>query len=137
MTIQFELSQEITDWFAEFDTWAKDYLQQNSERLFGQLLTTEQVDYQYISCLKEGKGCKFKINMQNSARPCCFWNADASEAAWPLDWNSNFAVKVKISHLWHMGSGAKLEYGFVMLLEDACQQKVTHAFPFGKSIPSG
>ena len=72
MTINFELSAEISDWFTQFDTWAKEYLQQNSERLFGQLLTADQVEYQYISCVKEGKGCNFKINMPNSPRPCRF-----------------------------------------------------------------
>ena len=76
--------------------------------------------------------------MPNSARPCRFWNADASEVSWLLDWATNFKLRATTTtHVWVMGSGAKLEYGFVILLEDACAQTITHVFPFGKQIPGG
>ena len=73
--------------------------------------------------------------MPNSAKPCRFWNPDGSEAPWPLDWAVPFQMRIKVSHLWIMGTQARAEFGFVCLLEDAMPQRVVHAFPFQKSIP--
>ena len=49
------------------------------------------------------------------------------------DWvGRNFKIKVLVSHLWLMGSAAKSEFGFVVLVTDVLEKKTVHSFPFGK-----
>ena len=137
--IPFELTQELSEFFTHLDTWAKGYIEKESERLLGKQLTKDQVEAGYVSCVKEAPGksplVKLKINMQNSAKPCRFWHADGSEAPWPLEWQIPFQIRLKASHLWVMGAGPRAEFGFVCLLEDAMAKQQPAAFPFGKSIP--
>ena len=139
--IPFELTQEMSEFFTKFDVWAKQYIEQESERLLGKVLTKDQVEAAYVSCVKESPGkpplLKLKINMAHSAKPCRFWHPDGSEAPWPQDWAMPFQLRVKVSHLWIMGTGPRAEFGFVCLLEDAMSQRVVHAFPFGKPMPEG
>ena len=137
--VPFELTQELSEFFTMLDTWAKGYIEKESERLLGKQLTKDQVEAGYVSCVKEAPGksplVKLKINMPNSAKPCRFWNADGSEAPWPLEWQIPFQIRLKASHLWIMGAGPRAEFGFVCLLEDAMAKQQPAAFPFGKSIP--
>ena len=137
--LPFELTQELSEFFTHLDVWAKAYIEKESERLLGKQLSKEQVEAGYVSCVKETAGksplAKLKINMPNSARPCRFWHADGSEAPWPQDWAIPFQIRVKISHLWIMGSKERAEFGFVALLEDAMAKQAPPAFPFGKAIP--
>ena len=139
--IPFELTQEMSEFFTKFDVWAKQYIEQESERLLGKVLTKDQVEAAYVSCVKESPGksplLKLKINMSHSAKPCKFWHPDGSEAPWPQDWAMPFQIRIKVSHLWIMGAAARAEFGFVCLLEDAMPQRVVHAFPFGKPMPGG
>ena len=107
MSVHFELNEELEQFFNEFDTWAKGYLQQHSERIFGKQLSEQQVEASYCSCVKSGKGVKLKINMASSPRPARFWNADGSERGFPDDWATSFALKIKVSHLWILGSKEK------------------------------
>ena len=136
--IPFELTQEMSEFFTKLDILAKTLIEQESERLLGKVLTPEQVEAAYVSCVKETPGklplLKLKINMQHSAKPCRFWNPDGSEAPWPQDWALPFQIRIKVSHLWIMGTGPRAEFGFVCLLEDAMPQRVVHAFPFGKPL---
>ena len=132
--VPFALTQDISEFVTSLDLWAKAYIEKESERLLGKALTTEQVEAAYNSCIKtspKGSLLKLKINMPNSAKPCRFWNADGSQAEWPLDWGIDFKLKLKISHLWIMGSGPRAEFGLVCLLEDCMPRKQVHAFPFG------
>ena len=138
--IPFELTQEMSEFFTKLDVWAKQYIEEHSERLLGKVLTKDQVEAAYVSCVKESTGkpplLKLKINMSHSAKPCRFWHPDGSEAPWPQDFAMPFQLRVKVSHLWIMGA-ARAEFGFVCLLEDAMPQRVVHAFPFGKPMPGG
>ena len=135
--IPFELTQEMSEFFTKLDITAKTLIEQESERLLGKVLTKDQVEAAYVSCVKESPGkpplLKLKINMAHSAKPCRFWHPDSSEAPWPQDFAMPFQLRVKVSHLWIMGA-ARAEFGFVCLLEDAMSQRVVHAFPFGKTL---
>ena len=137
--VPFELTQELSEFFTMLDTWAKGYIEKESERLLGKQLTKDQVEQSYVSCVKEAPGksplLKLKLNMPNSAKPCRFWHADGTEAPWPQEWQIPFQIKLKVSHLWIMGAGPRAEFGFVCLLEDALPKQQPAAFPFGKSIP--
>ena len=101
--IPFELTQEMSEFFTMLDTWAKEYIWKESERLLGKQLEPGQVEQNYVSCVKEAPGksplLKLKINMPNSAKPCRFWHADGSEAPWPQDWAMPFQIRIKVSHL--------------------------------------
>ena len=136
--IPFELTQEMSEFFTKLDITAKTLIEQESERLLGKVLTKDQVEAAYVSCVKESPGkpplLKLKLNMSHSAKPCRFWHPDGSEAPWPQDWAIPFQIRIKVSHLWVMGSGPRAEFGFVCLLEDAMPQRVVHAFPFGKPL---
>ena len=114
----FELTQEMSEFFTKLDVWAKQYIEEHSERLLGKPLTKEQVEQGYVSCVKESPGkpplLKLKINMAHSAKPCRFWHPDGSEAPWPQDFAMPFQLRVKVSHLWIMGA-ARAEFGFVCL----------------------
>ena len=138
--IPFELTQEMSEFFTSLDVWAKEYIEKESERLLGKQLTGDQIDCAYCSNVKESPGkaplLKLKINMQNSAKPCRIWNPDGTEAPWPQDWCVPFKMRIQVSHLWIMGTQARAECGFVCLLEDAMPQRIEHAFPFGKPIPT-
>ena len=41
--IPFELTQELSEFFTMLDTWAKGYIEKESERLLGKQLTKDQV----------------------------------------------------------------------------------------------
>ena len=131
--IPFAITQEISEFFTSLDIWAKKYIEDESERLTGKELSAEQVDFAYKSCIKDtpkGSLLKLKINMPNSARPCKFWDSDGKETDWPIDWNTEFKMRIRISHLYIMGAGAKAEFGFVCIAEDLLPQKTIRASPF-------
>ena len=88
-----------------------------------------QVESAYHSCLKDGKGCKFKINMPNAATPTRFWDDAGEQLPFPTNWNGSFKMRVKISHLWQMGSRDK-SFGFVVICEDMCPQAQATASPW-------
>ena len=136
--IPFELTQEMSEFFTKLDVWAKQYIEQESERLLGKPLTKEQVEQGYVSCVKESPGkpplLKLKINMAHSAKPCRAWHPDGSEAPWPQDWALPFQIRIKVSHLWMMGGAPRAEFGFVCLLEDAMPQRVGACVPLRKTL---
>ena len=136
--IPFELTQEMSEFFTMLDTWAKEYIWKESERLLGKQLEPGQVEQSYVSCVKEAPGksplLKLKLNMPNSAKPCRFWHPDGTEAPWPQEWQIPFQIRVKISHLWIMGAKEPADFGFVALLEDALPKQEPAAFPFAKPL---
>ena len=85
--IPFELTQELSEFFTNLDTWAVGYIEKESERLFGKQFTKDQVEQGYVSCVKEAPGksplLKLKLNMPNSPKPCRLWHPDGTEAPWP------------------------------------------------------
>ena len=63
--IPFELTQEMSEFFTKLDVWAKDYIEQESERLLGKVLTKEQVEQGYVSCVKETPGKAPLLKLKN------------------------------------------------------------------------
>ena len=57
---------------------------------------------------------------------------DGNEADWPVDWNTEFRMRLRVSHLYIMGAGIKAEFGFICLIEDLLPQKQVRASPFTK-----
>ena len=133
MGINFEPTEEIAAFCAEFDTWAKAYIQEHSERLFGKTMSEEQVSMSYHSCLKE-RSVKFKINMPHSATPCRVWDDAGEPLPFPTNWTGCFRLRVKASHLWMMGGAKDKSFGFVMICEDLCPKAQTAASPWAKTL---
>ena len=49
------------------------------------------------------------------------------------DWaGKNFTIKVLVSHVWLMGSSAKSDFGFVILVTDVMGNKPVYSFPFAR-----
>ena len=128
MGINFEPTDEIVGFFTEFDAWAKSYIHQHSERLFGKAMSPEQVELGYNSCLND-KSAKFKINMPNAAAPSRFWDDDGEPLPFPASWTQCFKLRVKVSHLWMMGGAKDKSFGFVMICEDLCPKAQVVAPP--------
>ena len=131
MGVHFEATDELTDFFLGFDKWAVEYLCEHSERLFGKAMSKDQVESCYHSCLKEGKGCRFKINTPASPTPTRIWNDAGEQLPWPSNWNDSYRIRCKISHLWQMGTRDK-SFGFVVICENLLPQVTVTASPWAK-----
>ena len=135
--IVFRCNEELDKFFEELDTWAIAYITEHSERILGKQLPAGQVQANYVSNIKNTDGrpplVKLKLNMPGSNKPTRCWDAEGQEVELIRDWaGKDFKVKVQVSHLWPMGSAAKSEFGFVVLVTDVLEKKTVHAFPFGK-----
>ena len=133
--ICFETTEELEHWAQEFDAWAINIAHQNSMELFKKQMTREQIAEAYTSPLRGTENqvpmLKCKINMPSHARPCRFWSEQQKLIDHPLDWRLNtYKVRLRVSHLWIMGSNAKPEFGFCLLLEDAIVLEPKFEFPF-------
>ena len=133
--VVFRPTQEMEQFFTQLDEWAVDYLTEQSERLFGKTLTKEQVSFGYVPVLKKPEGklplAKFKINMPGSQRPLRCWTEDKEPADFIQDWaGRSMLLKILMSHLWIMGSGARAEFGLVCLLTNAMVEERSYASPF-------
>ena len=125
--IVFRLNDELEKFCTELDSWALDYVEKNSERLLGKQLTAEQVKIGYVSNIKKQEGklplVKFKINMPGANKPTRCWSEDGAPMKFLQSWaGTAMKIKVLVSHLWIMGSGAKSEFGFVIVLTDVMAQ---------------
>ena len=49
------------------------------------------------------------------------------------DWaGKNSTIEILVSHLWLMGSSAKSDFGFVILVTDVMGNKPVYSFPFAR-----
>ena len=59
------------------------------------------------------------------------WGDAGEQLPWPISWNGSFKMRVKISHLWQIGSRDK-SFGFDVICEDLCPQVQITASPWAK-----
>ena len=90
----------------------------------------------YVSCLKKRADgpelVRLKLNMAEP-RPCRFWNKAKEQVAPPASWGEQpLQLRVLVSHLWVMGSGAQAEFGLLCLVVDAMCER-----PEGVACPEG
>ena len=133
--IVFRLNEEIESFFNELETWAPPYIEEHSERLLGKTLTPEQVDFGLVRNVKRAEGrqplVKFKLNMPGSSKPTRCWDENKCPVEWISDWvGKSIKLKMFVSHLWVMGSGSKAEFGFVVIVTGALEEKQIFDFPF-------
>ena len=135
--IVFRCNEELAKFFEALDIWAIEYITEHSERILGKELPVGQVKANYISSIKQSEGrpplVKCKLNMPGSSKPTRCWDAEGQEIDFIRDWaGKNFKIKVLVSHIWLMGSAAKSEFGFVVLVTDVMEKKTIHTFPFAR-----
>ena len=135
--IVFRCNEELAKFFEDLDTWAVDYIADHSERILGKELPIGQIQANYISSIKQSDGrpplVKCKLNMPGSNKQTRCWDAEGQEIDFIRDWAGKaFKIKALVSHLWLMGSAAKSEFGFVVLVTDVMEKKTIHTFPFAR-----
>ena len=106
-TLEFRLTDQQVEEFVDFDTWAIQYLADNSERLFKKQLTKAQVEEHYRSPLSRKEGyqplLRCKVNC-TSAAACRCWNGDNERVSMPEDLREcELVPRLHLSHLWVMG----------------------------------
>ena len=129
-TIEFTLNEEQAKIFKDFDLWAMSYLASNSERIFKQTKTLEDIKAIYKSPVSQKADYKphlrCKINISGSAIVRC-WNADGQKRELPDDLrNCELVPRIHISHLWIMAK----ECGWVLKIEDLRVVEASQECPF-------
>ena len=81
--IVFRLNDELEQFFDEFNTWALNYITENSERLMGKPLSAEQVKFGYMLNVKRQEGrpplVKVKLNMPGSSKATRCWTQEGEQ----------------------------------------------------------
>ena len=116
--IEFRLTPEQDAEMHAFDDWAKDYLEQNSERLMKKKLSREQIEEHYRSPVRRQEGyaplLRAKINVGGKATVRC-WNEEGLRSALPSDLTLYALVpRLQLSHLYIMGR----DFGWVINCTD-------------------
>ena len=117
-TLEIRLTDQQVEEFVAFDTWAIQYLADNSERLFKKQLTKAQVEEHYRSPLSRKEGyqplLRCKVNC-TSAAACRCWNGDSERVSMPEDLREcELVPRLHLSHLWIMGR----DFGWVLNVID-------------------
>jgi len=135
--LEFRCDDVMFKYFSGIDTWAIDYIANNSERLLKKSLTPEQVKERYHPLVRQKGGydplLKCKICMPGlSPTPCRVWDTDAKPTALPTNWRTaQLRPRIHISHMWIMGT----DIGLVCLVTDLLVREESHAFPFDEDEP--
>ena len=111
--------EETHNFFKDLDAWAVDYITDNSERIFGHVLTKDQVKTQYLECSRQKSSnhlpmlhTKFWTNGRGAIR--C-WDASGVARELPTRWRyTRLHLRLHVSHLWIMGK----DFGFVIECTD-------------------
>ena len=124
---------ELSDRFLALDAWAKEYVEEHSQRLLGKKLNTEQVEKAYVSCLKKRADSpellRLKLNTAEP-KPCRFWSLKKEETEPPTSCEDQpWQLRNLFSHLWVMGAGAQCEIGLVCLVTDAMVMQRSRVCP--------
>ena len=114
----FVCDEKLTQQLQQVDTWAKAYIEKHSQRLFGKVLTAQQVNDNDKPILIERGSypsqLRCKINMAGSKQVRC-WDENGQPRPPPQDWkNCKFVARVNLSHLWLMSR----EMGWVVNITD-------------------
>ena len=117
-TLDFRLTDQQAEDFVAFDSWAIQYLADNSERLFKKQLTKAQVEEHYRSPMSQKEGyqplLRCKVNCTGAAA-CRCWNGDGERVSMPDDLREcELVPRLHLSHLWVMGR----DFGWVLNVID-------------------
>ena len=130
--ICFEATPEVEDYFNTLDEWAIKALAADSQRLFGNTVTVDQMREKYTSALKTSqKGYRhLKAKMNIAGRGCArFWSPGSNKPGPPPEDWTNCVVEpiLEIRGVWFLGK----EVGLLVELTDALVTENSVACPFG------
>jgi hypothetical protein len=112
-------TEEMQNFFQRFDEWAVEYLTENSERLFGKVLTKDVVVSGYRpTIITKEIGCLVGAKISTAgAHTTKYWTDVDFRERPPLDEFKGASLKCKllISHLWIAGPHS---FGFVIIATD-------------------
>jgi len=113
------------------DTWAKGYAYQHSERLFGKVLTADQVTERYMGVVKTNEKyppyLKVKIAADVRNQPL-YWTIEKTKRGPPTEWvGSELFCQFKIVGFWFMASSFGLS---VQLVNAQVIEGVQQVCPF-------
>ena len=129
-TIEFTLDESQAKIFKDFDSWAMNYLASNSERLFKQTKTLEEIKAIYKSPVSQKSEyrphLRCKINTSGTAIVRC-WDEIGQKRELPEDLrNCELVPRIHISHLWIMAK----DVGWVLKIEDLMVKEASQECPF-------
>ena len=106
--------EETLKFFNSLNAWAVEYITNNSQRLFGRVLSREEVELQYLPCARKKSShhmpmlyTKFWADGRGALR--C-WDEAGAPRELPTRWRHTWLhLRLHVSHLWIMGK----DCGFV------------------------
>ena len=108
LTLELRCNQEMIKHFSQFDLWAKQYLFEHSERLFGKALTQLQIEEGYHPALKYHANKTYAPNLRTKIdtkgrREVTYWTPEGVRREAPEDWSRVTVVPhLEICNLWIM-----------------------------------
>ena len=117
-TLELRLSPNQDEEFQKFDTWAREYIEEHSERIFKKKLNQSQIEEHYRSPVTRREGyqpmlrCKLNTEGRHAAR---IWDEDGQRTQLPEDLRDYEMIpKLQLSHLWILGK----QFGFTLNCTD-------------------
>ena len=125
-TLCLSVPPEVMAEAVSLDTWAVSYAHHHSERLFGKVLTIEQVTERYMGVVKSHDKypayLKVKVAVDLRNQPT-YWTPEKTKRGPPDDWvESELMCQFKIAGFWFMSAS----FGLSVQLANA---QVTDAEP--------
>jgi len=107
-TLELPCNQEMCLYFDQFDLWAKGYLFEHSERLFGKALTQLQIEEGYHPTLKRSENGTYAPNLRTKIdtkgrREISYWTPEGVKRGPPEDWNRVTVIPaLELCNFWIM-----------------------------------
>jgi hypothetical protein len=109
LTLEMRCNSAMTEHFDKFDAWAKAYLLEHSDRLFGKSLTRQQIEEGYHPTIRRNAAGTYAPNLRTKIdvagrREVTYWTPEGVKREAPEDWSRVTVVPaLEISNLWIMG----------------------------------
>jgi len=107
-TLELRCNAEMIKHFDQFHKWAKKYLFEHSERLFGKALTQLQIDEGYHPTLKRHPNQAYAPNLRTKIdtggrRDVTYWTPEGVRREAPVDWARVTVIPcLEMCNLWIM-----------------------------------
>jgi hypothetical protein len=130
-TLCISAPAEVMEEALRLDAWAKSYAYQHSERLFGKVLTADQISERFVGVVKTSEKyppyLKVKIAADLRNQPL-YWTAEKTKREPPTCWvGSELLCQFKIAGFWFMASSFGLS---VQLANAQVNEEVAQICPF-------
>jgi hypothetical protein len=130
-TLCLSVPPDVMDEALQLDAWAKQYAYLHSERLFGKVLTLDQINERFVGVVKTSEKypayVKVKLAADLRNQPL-YWTAEKTKRDPPTSWvGSELLCQFKIAGFWFMASSFGLS---VQLANAQVNEEVEQVCPF-------